>query len=329
MRARILLALLALPSCYLGSLTYPSLPSGDAAHVAVQGSVAYVTRGGLGVEVLDLETSRRLALLPPPAGARSSDHLDVDGGNLFVLDARRGRLSVYSLELPRHPVLATLPVEVPVGPFSGVSARRGRVIVSGGTSELTVFSYDAAGHLGRERATADLGRGQPEVRLADDGERAVVSTHFSRPEFGITTLAVHAPPRSPEAQGTLHLGAAGFSRGGFKPASFPLVAVVVGDMVFAAHGGGLAVIDASDFRAPRLLKVLELPVEPVSVSTDGTTLAVVGSWPSPRVVLVDARTLAVSRTIDLPPKAKALDAALTPSRIVVAAGPEGALVFSR
>jgi hypothetical protein len=331
MRSWILLVLLVAPGCYLGSLTYPTLRSGDASHVAVEGSTAYVARGGMGVEVVDLDSRKRVLMLPPPAGSRSSDHLSVADGNLFVLDARRGRLSVYSVVEPRRPVLAVPPVDVPVGPFSGVSASGGRVIVSGGTSELTVFAYDGAGHLGKQRAIADLGRGQPEVRMAPDGKRAVVSTHFTRPDFGITMLEVHAPPRAPEPRGTLKLSGAGFSPGGFKPANFPLVAIVAGDLVFAAHGGGLAVIDAGDLSAPRLLRVLTLPVEPVSVSlsTDGSTLAVVGSAPSPRVVLVDARTLDVTRTIDLPADARALDVALTPSHIVVAAGPRGALVFPR
>jgi hypothetical protein len=122
----------------LGSLTYPTLPSGEAAHIAVSGSIAYLARGEAGVEVLDVETRARLELLPPPSGARSSDHLCVADAKLFVLDARRGRLSVYSTAEPRTPRLVTAPVAVPVGPFSGVSAGGGRVIVSGGTSELTV-----------------------------------------------------------------------------------------------------------------------------------------------------------------------------------------------
>jgi hypothetical protein len=323
------LALVASGCNLFGSLAYPTLPSGEAAHVAVSGSTAYLARGETGVEVYDVEARARVALLPPPPGARSSDHLCVADGKLFVLDARRGRLSVYSAAEARAPKLVSAPVAVPVGPFSGVSAGGGRVIVSGGTSELTVLAYDDAGRLGAARATADLGRGQPEVRIAPDGTRAVVSTHFSRPDFGVTTLLVRPPPEAPVIEGRLALEAAGFTPGGFKPANFPLVALLDGDRLFAAYGAGLAEVDLTRPAAPRLVRVVPLDVTPVSLSADGSTLAIVGSSPAPRVVLVDMRTLAVLRSEALPADAKALDVALTPSNVVIAAGPRGALVLPR
>jgi len=321
---------MALPGCnLLGSLTYPSLDPGEAAHVAVAGGTAYVALGATGVEVLDIDARARVALLPPPDGAGSSDHLCVADGKLFVLDARRGRLSVYSTASPRAPRLTAAPVAVPVGPFSGVSAGGGRVIVSGGTSELTVLSYDAAGRLGGARATADLGRGQPEVRIAPDGEHAVVSTHFTRPDFGLTTLLVRPPPEAPVVQGKLTLEAAGFTPGGFKPANFPLVTVLQGDRLIAAYGAGLAVVDVSVPTHPRLVRVVPLDVAPVSVAVDGATLAVVGSSPAPRLVLLDAATLEVVRSQLLPAGSKGLDVALTASHVVIAAGPRGALVLPR
>jgi hypothetical protein len=317
------LLLLALAGC---SLTYPSLESGEAAHVVVLGAVAYVALGEPGVETIDVASGRRMAVIPPPPGARSSDALAATDGKLFVLDARRGRLSVWSAEAP--PRLLDGPVPVPVGPFSGVAAGGGRVIVSGGTSELTVLSYDDAGRIG-PRATADLGRGQPDVSIAADGARAVVSTHFTHPDFGVTLLALNAPPAAPVIQGTLRLAGAGFTPGGSKPSNFPLVTELIGDRLFAAHGGGVAVVDVSRPGAPRLVRVVALEVVPVSLAADGDTLAVVGSSPAPRLVLLDARSLEVRRTIALPAGARGLDVALAPSRIVVAAGPRGALVMPR
>jgi hypothetical protein len=325
MRALACLAL-ALAGC---SLTYPSLRSGEAAHVAVNGGVAYVALGGPGIEVLDVERGERVVLVAPAPGSGSSDHLSVADDLLFVLDARRGTLTVYSTADARAPRRVDGPVAVPVGPFSGVSAGGGRVIVSGGTSELTVLAYDAAGRLGAARATADLGRGQPEVEIGADGRRAVVSTHFTQPDFGLTTLRVEAPPRAPVVEGRLLLPEAGFTPGGSKPANFPLVAHLAGDRLYAAHGAGLAVVDVTRFAAPRLERVLPLGIAPVAVAGDATTLAVVGSSPRPRLVLLDAASLEIVRSVELPADAKPLDVALTPSRVVVAAGPRGAIILAR
>jgi hypothetical protein len=89
------------------------------------------------------------------------------------------------------------------------------------------------------------------------------------------------------------------------------------------------VVDVSRPGAPRLVRAVALEVAPVSLAADGDTLAVVGSSPAPRLVLLDARSLEVRRTIALPAGARGLDVALSPSRIVVAAGPRGALVMPR
>lgn len=98
------------------------------------------------------------------------DDLAVSGVLLFVLDARApGHLSVLSLRDPVRPTLASPPREVPVGPFSGVSASAGLCIVSGGTSSMTAWRFASTGALAGPVASMDLGRGQPDVLIARDG----------------------------------------------------------------------------------------------------------------------------------------------------------------
>ncbi len=72
---------------------------------------------------------------------------------------------------------------------------------SGGTSLLTVLSYDSNGKLGTSTATIDLGIGQPDVLVGPRGKEAYVSTDFSKPQpqgrrFGITILTLASPPQS-------------------------------------------------------------------------------------------------------------------------------------
>ncbi|MGH7644032.1 MAG: hypothetical protein ACREMR_00465, partial [Gemmatimonadales bacterium] len=171
------------------SLTYRDIQRGEAANVAVLDTLIYATQAQDGLAIVGAGSGATLATLPPPGGSESVDDLAIAGDLLFVLDAREpGHLSVYSLADPLHPHLVAPPREAPVGPFSGVSASGGLCIVSGGTSELTAWRYDRAGRLTGPVATADLGRGQPDVLVARDGMLAYVSTHYWGPSFGLDVV---------------------------------------------------------------------------------------------------------------------------------------------
>jgi hypothetical protein len=230
------------------------------------------------------------------------------------------------------PRLVSGPVEVPVGPFSGVAAAAGRLIVSGGTSELTVLSYDAQGVLGGAVERLDLGRGQPDVLLGPDGRLAVVSTHFSllADTFGITTLDVESPPLRSQPRATLEIDGAGFAPGGARPASFPLETALAGSTLFVASAAGLAVVDLADPSRPRLLATLLCDVTPVNVDVRGSLVALVGSAPAPALVLVDVRRpeapVVVTRS-NLPAGAQPTGVALAGGHVVVAARGAGVLVL--
>ena len=213
-------------------------------NVVIEGNLAYGARGGPGVVVMDLR-SREFTNFNGPPGAGRVDDVAIADGLLFVLDAQSGgNLSVYSLADPESPSLVSGPVSVPIAPFAGVSAGGGRVVVSGGTSLLTVRSYSSTGQLGGAVASIDLGIGQPDVLVSADGEQAFVSTDFSGffggAGFGISTIDLNTPPMAPTLVSRTGLVGSGFSAGSQAPANFPIESAVVDGLLVTAHGGGLS-----------------------------------------------------------------------------------------
>lgn len=316
-----------------GALTYPTTQSGETANVVADGTWAYATRGAAGFEILDLAAQpplRRFHPLPP--GVESADDLALADGLLFVLDARApGHLAVFSLADPGAPVLAGEPVAVDVGPFSGVSAAHGRVVVSGGTSRLSLRAYDAAGRLGNELATADLGRGQPDVLLCPYGRYAFVSAHDWGPYFSLK-IARLTDAGALALESSLALPTYGFTPGGARPANFPIEAAFQDRLVYVVSADGLRVIQLSPHAAPQVLAHLPLDLQPVNVDVRDGIAAVVGSAPAPALVFVDVRRPSrprVVQSVPLPAGSRGTGVALTDSHAVVAAHGLGTLLFAR
>jgi hypothetical protein len=305
--------------------------AGEAGNVVVDGSLAYATLGERGLEIADTTTGAVLGTLPPPPGSESVDDVAVADGLLFVLDARPpGHLSVYSLEHAPRLALVSKPVDVPVGPFSGVAAGGGRVIVSGGTSLLTLRAYDAHGRLGPLLATLDCGRGQPDVLLSSDGRRAFVSTHRWGPYFGVTAVRISAAAPFLTNAGMVKLDTYGFTAGGAKPANFPLEMALEGSALFVADLRGLTVIAADDPERIRVVARLGVGVKGVNVDVRDHVAAIVGSSPKPLVVLVDVADPAaphIVRSIALPGGSRPTGVAIGPHEVLVAAGDRGLLRF--
>lgn len=315
------------------SLTYRDIQRGEAANLAVFDALIYATRAQDGLAIVGAGSGTTLATLPPPAGSESVDDVATAGNLLFVLDARApGHLSVYSVADPLQPRLVTPPRAVPVGPFSGVSANAGLCIVSGGTSELTAWRYDSAGTLTGPVATADLGRGQPDVLVAHDGTLAYVSTHYRGPYFGLSVVRYDSAAGQLEPLAELELDGAGFTTGGAKPANFPIEAAVLGhDTVLVGHARGVTVIGTADPRRPAALATIDVGGPAVNVDVLDHVAAVAVSGSAPAVVLLElsgreARTI---KRIPLAPGTLPLGVALTPARIAVAARDRGVLVLER
>lgn len=235
------------------ALSYHTTLRGESANLALHDSLAFVTLAEYGFAIVDVRSGRTLVTQPAPEGSESVDDVAVSGHLLFVLDARPpGHLSILSLRDPLHPNL-TATRDVAVGPFSGVSASGGMGIVSGGTSEMTVWRYDDGGRLEGPVASADLGRGQPDVLLSRGGDIAFVSTHYWGPHFGLDIVRYDSATRTLARLAKLEIEGAGFTSGGAKPANFPIEAAQLDDStVLVAYARGLAVLDVSNPRAPRI-----------------------------------------------------------------------------
>jgi len=226
------------------------------------------------------------------------------------------------------------PIEVPVGPFSGVAAAAGHVIVSGGTSQLTLRDYSKQGKLDSTPFTADFGRGQPDVIVSNDGRRALISTHVQGPKFGVTVAQVREQPLALHSLGYVPLDGAGFSAGAYKPANFPLQAAFDGDYALVAHGGGLSVIAIASGASPKLLATLALPVKATAIAFDPLRhLAyVVGVDPTAEIIEVDLTSPATPRLLRRRPLGdigSPTAIALAPHHLVVAMQAGGVHIESR
>ena len=311
--------------------TYPVTRSGEAVNVVIDGPLAFVSLGERGFEIVDIASGNVLEIVPPPASSESVDDLAVAGDFLFALDARPpGHLSVFSLAASPKLMLTSAPIEVAVGPFSGVSAGGGRVIVSGGTSLMSLRKYDSEGKLGPSLAEIDCGRGQPDILMSPDGNQAFVSTHRWGPYFGLTSVRVTVSPPFLTKTGSVNLDTYGFTAGGAKPASFPIETALEGEALYVATLRGLTVVSIAAPHRPTRLTTLDIGVKGVNVDVRNHLVAVVGSSPRPMLVLADVSTPSsprVVRSIPLPNGSRPSGVAIGATHVVVAAGNQGVLRF--
>ena len=302
-------------------------------NVAVAGQFAYAAAGAQGVVIVDLTGPRLAGVVAPPGATGTIDDVSIDGDLLFTLDAAgAGALSVFSIENPMQPTLVSGPVAVGVSPFAGVSAANGRVVVSGGTGLLSSRSYQANGTLGAAVSTIDLGVGQPDVLVAEDGETAFVSTDFSGffdgQTFGITLVNIEGPTLS--ILDRIGIAGAGFSPGTTAPANFPIESAQSGDTLYVASGNGVAVLDTSNPNAVQTLALIPLNTNPVNIDVVGNMLYVVGNSPAPTLTSIDVSVLSspVFQTTFLPSDSNPLGVAATNTSVVIADSNLGVLVES-
>lgn len=315
------------------ALTYPTTARGSAANLAVHGGILFATLAEDGLAIYRIADGVRAGVIAPPPGSGSADDVAAADGLLFVLDARPpGALTVFDVANPAAPRRTAGPVAVPVGPFAGVSAANGLVIVSGGTSELTAWRYDRTGMLRGPFATADLGRGQPDALVSAHRPLAYVSTHYRGPRFGLDLVALE--PGGIRRLSSVALPGAGFSRGGAHPANFPVEAAELSrDTLLVAHAGGLSLIHVADPARPRLLTTIDLGAPAISVdahdgwalvsTTAGVGLVAIGPAPGRRLPARIVRTPAFA------PGTGYQATALTQARAMVAAGDRGVLFMDR
>jgi len=316
----------------IGAFTYEVSDVDAATNVVVDGEHAFVAVGSSGIAHINLTTGQ-VALVEPVAGMDSIDDIAVADGLVFALDARDpGAVAVFSLDDTMHLNLASGPVAVPVEPFSGVAAAGGSVIVSGGTKQLTLRHYTEVGTLSDVKAMLDVGRGQPDILLTDDGRHGVVSTHTFGKDFGITLVAIDKEPPQVSVLASIPLPDAGFTPGGIKPANFPIETVHIEDWLLVANGGGVAVIDVRDWEKPSLEAEIDIDLHSVNIDAHGGVAAVVGKGAGNEVVLLDISNLpSVTRLkrVPLSGATVATGVALDDDVILVAQQEEGYKILDR
>ena len=305
----------------------------DTNNVAVAGQFAFAAAGTQGMVIVDLSVPQIAGVVAPPGATGSIDDVSIDGDLLFTLDAAgAGGLSVFSIANPMQPTLVSGPVTVGVSPFAGVSAANQRVVVSGGTGLLSERSYATNGTLSASVSTIDLGIGQPDVLVADDGETAFVSTDFAGffdgSSFGITVVDISGPTLSILDQ--IGIVGAGFSPGVAGPANFPIESAQSGDTLYVASGNGVSVFDTSNPSSVQTLALIPLNTNPVNIDVVGDTLYVVGNSPTPTLTTIDVSVLSspVVQTTVLPAGSNPLGVAATSTNVVIADSNLGILVES-
>ena len=302
-------------------------------NVAVAGQFAFAAAGSQGLVIVDLSVPEIAGVIAPPGATGSIDDVSIDGDLLFSLDASgAGALSVFSIANPMQPTLVSGPITVGVSPFAGVSAANQRVVVSGGTGLLSERSYAINGTLAASASTIDLGVGQPDVLVAEDGETAFVSTDFSGlfdgQSFGITTVNIAGPNLS--ILDRIGIVGAGFSAGVAAPANFPIESAQSGDTLYVASGNGVSVFDVSNPSSVQTLALIPLNTNPVNIDVVGNTLYVVGNSPTPTLTTIDVSVLSspVVDTTVLPTGSNPLSVAATSTSVVIADSNLGILVES-
>ena len=155
--------------------------------VATTSSGALVTREG-----------DTLTPIPVPTGVSGFQDLSIDVDNdslLFALDVSSPRVCSYTLESATSLVLNNcVGSSFNTAPFSGVSARGGTLVVSGGTGGVTVFDYDTSTGLLQETPRVQNQFlpviGFPDVLMISPTQAAMSADIGGTPRFGTVILDI-------------------------------------------------------------------------------------------------------------------------------------------
>lgn len=237
-----LLVFLVIFSC---SETF-DVPNHTPGILKVRNSMLMVTYGEGGLVISNQLTGEAVTQIFPAGDMHSIDDFAVDGDLIFTLDARgRNYFTVYRFDGVEVEQVSK-PIQVQGGPFNGIAANEGNLVISGGTTFLERFTYSKNGTVkGPIRFGRD--RGHPDIILSDDGQAAFVSTDFGIgldiDRFGIMSLHLGNGLQAPFVLSELGIESSGFTTGVTTPVGFPIQSKQVDNRLLVAHGGGLTVIE--------------------------------------------------------------------------------------
>lgn len=250
---------------------------------------AFVAYGEGGLIVTDIATEAVVAQIFPPRSMNSIDDFDVDGDLLFVIDARnKNFLATYSITDINNPKLIDGPINVNGGPFNGIAANGGNLIVSGGTFLLEYFQYSSDGKL-KGSATFGRDRGHPDAIISDNGQVAFISTDFQivpdKPRFGATALYLGDELGIPGVISELRIDGAGFSQGLTKPVGFPIKMEVHNNHLLVAHGAGLTIIELIEDAAFGTSNTYDFDIEVTAIASLNNTAYILGYTPAGQALI--------------------------------------------
>ncbi len=312
-----------------------TVPSHVPGVVKISGDNAFVSYGDGGLIVTNLVTDQVVAHIFPIGDMRGIDDFDIVGDLLFVLDARgKNYVASYSIADLSNPEPLDGPHLVPGGPFNGISARGGNLVVSGGTRHLEYFQYTSSGKINGS-AMFGRDRGHPDVLLSDNGQVAFASTDFNLDRkvndarFGILALSLGTELQIPTVIDQVGILEAGFTEGVTSPVGFPIQTAVYNDQLLVAHGGGLTIVDLIEQSAFGASRLVDLGINAISVQAQDDTAYVIGLGTGPTLVKVDIsdpanpaiiETVVLNAGSSIP-----TSLALSRTSVIIAAGEAGLL----
>ena len=323
------MALIFLGACKKSTF---DIQSGQPSFVEIHNNYAYTANGEEGLNIINLVTKETETIIPPAHPSNSIDDLSIAGNFLFLLDARdQGFVSVYSLSNPVLPKLVSGPFNAPVGPFCGIAAANGNVVVSGGTKYLSHRKYSSSGKLSKHESKFGRDRGYPDVILSGDGKVALVSTHYEGERFGIISLLLNDFPEAPSLLSEINIAGAGFSSGVTTPSGLPIKSDIQDSILFVAHGSGLSIIKLESNKGLSPIENLDIGIDAVNIAVFNDTAYVTGSSPNPTLVKInvsDIQNPMVSATIPLNAEAKPTGIDVNKNYIIIAANGAGLIVLN-
>ena len=246
--------------------------------------------------MINLKTKKTTAILHPFLPANRIDDASIDGNLLFTLDAEEsGYISVYTLDDPSKPKLLSSTTSTPVGPYAGISAKNGNIVVSGGTKYFAHRTYDKEGKLSKKENQLTRDQGHPDVLLSKNGNTALISTHFEGTRFGIISADVTSSEVTVTSEHTIE--GAGFTTGTTSLTGFPIKSSLYNDKVLVAHGKGLTIFTLTNQRLDHF-KTIDLGIEAVNIAVHKNIAYIIGYSPKPKLIKVDISKPSTPTIID-------------------------------
>ncbi|WP_421765087.1 hypothetical protein [Ekhidna sp.] len=291
MRNYFLIAFILLLSCSENH----DVPNHTPGVVKVFNNLLMVAYGEGGLIISDEISGEVLAQIFPPQGMNSIDDFDVDGDLIFVLDSRgRDYMAVFSFDGDETSLVSD-PVIVEGGPFNGISASNGNLVVSGGTTFLNRFTYSSSGDI-QGPISFGRDRGHPDVILSSNGQVAFISADFGIgldiDRFGVMSLYIGDELEIPSVISELGIADAGLTEGLTTPVGFPIQTALHNDNLIVAHGGGLTIIRLIEEFVFGSSTNIDIGISAISVAVSQDTAYIIGYQDgTPTLVRVDLTDL--------------------------------------